>query len=318
MSSDLKVQPHADRAAGRYAQAAIRTHSLTKEYRGIPVVDRVSITVPEQSVYGFLGLNGAGKSTTMKMLLGLIRISCGQATVLGRDIRAGRAEILAATGSLIEGPSFYGHLTGAQNMEIVRRVRGARSDIYGLLAYLGLEKARDKKVREYSLGMKQRLGIAMALIAEPRLLILDEPTNGLDPAGIHEIREMIRRFPADHGLTVLMSSHILSEVQQVADNIGIIHRGRLVFEGPLEALRGASQLRLRTNNDSLAHAYLRANGAPLQPDSLTLPWLDDVTVATMVRDLLRQGIDVYRVEGYEETLEDVFLRITGEAQEGQW
>lgn len=315
MTTDLHVQPLGGRGPSDACRAAIRTQELTKEYRGVPVVDRVSITVPEQGVYGFLGLNGAGKSTTMKMLLGLIKISDGEATVLGHDIRRGRGEILAKTGSLIEGPSFYGHLTGAQNMEIVRKVRGASSDVAGLLAYLGLEKARDKRVREYSLGMKQRLGIAMALVGEPRLLILDEPTNGLDPAGIHEIREMIQRFPADHGLTVLISSHILSEVQQVADDVGIIHRGRLVFEGPLEALRGRSEVWLRTSDDSAARAYLAANGAPLRPDSLSLPKMEDAAVSKMVRDLIGQGIDVYRVEGHDETLEDVFLRLTGEQEE---
>ena len=194
----------------------IETHALCKSYHGRPVVDHLNLTVPEGCVYGFLGPNGAGKSTTMKMLLGLVH-----------------------PGSLIESPSGYLHLTARENLSIVADLKDVdRKDISRVLEIVHLTKDADRKVGQYSLGMKQRLGIAMALLGSPKLLILDEPTNGLDPAGIQEMRSLIASMPQTTGATVLISSHLLGEIEQMVDQVGILNHGRLLFEGSLQQLPG--------------------------------------------------------------------------------
>lgn len=216
----------------------IETKNLSKTYGGFPAVLNVSMHVPKGSVYGFLGPNGAGKSTTMKMLLGLTRQSGGTFTVNGKKYPKAREEILRETGSFIEAPAFYGNLTGAENLDIVRRILGLpKSSIYEALELTGLTEHKDRLAAKYSLGMKQRLGLASALTGRPPLLILDEPTNGLDPAGIHEIRTLIRMLPKKYDCTVLVSSHLLSEIELMADMIGILNHGRLLFEGTMESLK---------------------------------------------------------------------------------
>ena len=217
----------------------IATTSLTKRYGGEAVVSGVNLAVPAGCVYGFIGSNGAGKSTTMKMLLGLTHPSEGSVMLFGREMNPrNRLVLLKEIGSLIESPSAYGHLTVRDNLRIAADLKGVPyADIERVLEIVHLEKERTRLVRQFSLGMRQRLGIAQALLGKPRLLILDEPSNGLDPEGIHEMRLMIHSIPQAYGATVLVSSHLLGEMEQMIDHIGIIHHGRLLWQGTLEALQ---------------------------------------------------------------------------------
>ena len=234
----------------------IETRNLCKRYGTVMRVTNLALQVPEGSIYGFLGPNGAGKSTTLKMILGLVRPTQGEIQVFGQPMNRGnRIAVLRQVGSLIESPSYYGHLTGEENLRIVQTLRGLPPKaIREVLEIVRLEGQRGKKVCHYSLGMKQRLGIATALLGYPKLLILDEPTNGLDPAGIQEMRELIRDLPSRFGMTVVVSSHLLSEIDQMADTVGIIREGVLVFQDTLAALHGRSRhhLALRTTNNALA------------------------------------------------------------------
>lgn len=216
----------------------IETRNLTKGTGGQMRVNHIDLAVPEGCVYGFLGPNGAGKTTTLKLLLGLLKPTEGTITFFGTKMTAqNRLSILKHTGSLIESPSYYGHLTGLENLQIIAKLKKAPAEeIEKTLHTVRLYEQKDKKVKQYSLGMKQRLGIAMALLGNPRVLILDEPTNGLDPAGIQEIREFIKELPATRQMTVIVSSHLLSEIEQMADMVGIIHHGEMVFQGTLATL----------------------------------------------------------------------------------
>ena len=221
----------------------IETTNLTKQYGASTVVNQVSLSVPEGSVYGFIGPNGAGKSTTMKMLLGLVKPSGGEIHLLGKQMsERNRLELLRQTGSLIESPSCYGHLTGEENLQIVAELKNVpKKDIDRVLEIVELTGSRKRQVKQYSLGMRQRLGIAQALLGNPKLLILDEPTNGLDPSGIQQMRSLIRDMPNRCGATVLISSHLLGEMEQMVDWVGIINHGQLLFQGKLAALRQHSQ-----------------------------------------------------------------------------
>ena len=297
------------------AQWTIRTEGLTKQYRGVAVVDDLHLAVAPQQVFGFLGPNGAGKSTTMKMLLGLARPTSGTVEVLGEQLSSRSAKrVLPRVGSLIEAPSFYGHLTGRENLDIVRRIKGVpAAAVDEALATVRLSQAADKLAREYSLGMKQRLGIAMALLGNPELLILDEPTNGLDPAGIHEIRELIKSLPRTHGLTVIVSSHLLSEIEQMADTIGIINQGRLLYQGPLSGLEDAGRLVVTIDDAEQTAAMLLAQGWQVdhvQGSEITLPVYEDSHVAQLVSTIVHAGIGVYRVEIRRRSLEEKFLQMT--------
>lgn len=217
----------------------IETNNLCKQYGDAMRVSHLNLDVPEGSVYGFLGPNGAGKSTTLKMILGLVHPTAGSIQVMGQTVnRQNRLSILRQVGSLIESPSYYGHLTGEENLRIVQTMRGVPAKyIQEVLEIVRLEDQRGKRVAHYSLGMKQRLGLAAALLGYPKILILDEPTNGLDPSGIHEIRNLIKSLPSIYDCTVLISSHMLSEVELIAEDIGILNHGRLLFEGSMETLR---------------------------------------------------------------------------------
>ncbi|MDO5424209.1 MAG: ABC transporter ATP-binding protein [Eubacteriales bacterium] len=222
----------------------ITTNHLTKRYKTLTCVNQVSLHIPKGSIYGFLGPNGAGKSTTMKMLLGLTPPTSGTFTIDGKQFPQDRLAILGETGSFIESPSFYANLTGRENLDIIRRILKLPKDaVDDALSLAGLTESGNRLAKTYSLGMKQRLGLASALIGRPPILILDEPTNGLDPAGIHEIRNLIRSLPERYDCTILLSSHLLSEIELIADEIGILNHGRLLFEGSLYDLR---QLALRS------------------------------------------------------------------------
>ena len=297
----------------------IETHDLCKQYGTALRVAHVDLSVPEGSIYGFLGPNGAGKSTTLKMLLGLVRPTAGEIQVLGREMnRANRLAVLRQVGSLIESPSYYGHLTGEENLRIVQTLRGVpERNIREVLQIVRLDGQRGKKVAHYSLGMKQRLGLAAALLGYPRLLILDEPTNGLDPAGIQEMRELIQSLPGRFGMTVVVSSHLLSEIDQIADTVGIIREGELVFQDTLAALHGRSRhhLALRTTNNAVARNLLAQQDVACTEEAgyLILPILSDELAAQLTQFLARQRLGIVRLEERQKGLEDIFLELTGKA-----
>lgn len=297
----------------------IETHDLCKQYGNILRVFHLNLNVPEGSIYGFLGPNGAGKSTTLKMILGLVRPTAGDIRVLGESMeQKNRLSVLRQVGSLIESPSYYGHLTGEENLRIVQTLRGVpEKNIQEVLQIVRLDGQCGKKVAQYSLGMKQRLGLAAALLGYPKLLILDEPTNGLDPAGIQEMRELICDLPKRFGITVVVSSHLLSEIDQMADHVAIIREGKLVFQDTLEALHSRSRhhLALRTTNNAVAHSLLAEQSIPCQKEAgyLLLPILSDEIVAQITRFLSKNHLGVVRLEERQKSLEDIFLELTGKA-----
>ena len=297
----------------------IETHDLCKQYGNALRVAHLDLNVPEGSVYGFLGPNGAGKSTTLKMILGLVRPTAGNIQVLGKKMDGGnRLSILRQVGSLIESPSYYGHLTGEENLRTVQTLRGVpERNIREVLQIVRLDGQRGKKVAHYSLGMKQRLGLAAALLGYPKLLILDEPTNGLDPAGIQEMRELICELPGRFGMTVVVSSHLLSEIDQMADHVAIIREGELVFQDTLEALHGRSRhhLALRTTNNPVARAILQEKSVSCREEEgyLILPILTDELAAQLTRLLAERRLGVIRLEERQKSLEDIFLELTGKA-----
>ena len=299
-------------------QTVIETKSLCKQYGTRMAVDHVELHVPQGCVYGFIGPNGAGKSTTMKMLLGLIHPTSGSVRLLGQPLtRESRLALLRQTGSLIENPAGYLHLTAQENLEIVADLKGVpHKDIGRVLDIVHLAQDRSRKVGQYSLGMKQRLGIAMALLGSPKLLILDEPTNGLDPAGIQEMRALIRNMPAATGATVLISSHLLGEMEQMVEQVGIIDHGHILFEGPLTELQRHSRgnVTLRLLDPAKAAPILRANGLTAHSDScvVTLPPLQDALLADLVQKLAACGAGVVELTPHTKTLEEIFLSLTSE------
>ena len=299
-------------------QTVIETKALCKQYGPHTAVDHVELHVPQGCVYGFIGPNGAGKSTTMKMLLGLIHPTAGRVRLLGQELtEKSRLPLLRQTGSLIESPAGYLHLTAQENLEIVADLKGVpHKDIGRVLDIVHLTQDRNRRVGQYSLGMKQRLGIAMALLGSPKLLILDEPTNGLDPAGIQEMRTLIRNMPAATGATVLISSHLLGEMEQIVEQVGIIDHGHILFEGPLTELqrRSRGNVTLRLLDPAKAAPILRANGLTAHSDScvVTLPPLQDALLADLVQKLAACGAGVVELTPHTKTLEEIFLSLTSE------
>ena len=290
----------------------ITTHRLTKTYGSRTVVDGLDLRVPQGSVYGFLGPNGSGKSTTMKMLLSLVRPSRGEIHLFGRPMnRDTRPDLLRKVGSLIEAPPGYAHLTGRENMAIVQRMLGLSDrQVSRAVSTVRLQEHMDKRVRAYSLGMKQRLGIAMALAREPRLLVLDEPTNGLDPAGIEEIRELLMSLAAD-GTTVMVSSHLLDEVDRMASVLGVLGRGRLIFQGTRAELFDRSLPDLVVDTPEPERALALGVPAVRAERGIRLSGLDDEGTAALVRRLVEGGVPVYGVRRVQQTLEEVFMDLTG-------
>ena len=293
----------------------VATDNLSKEYDGVYRVQELDIRIKEGDIYGFLGPNGAGKSTTMKMLLGLVKPTSGTIEIMGKPFNEkNRRDILSSVGSLIESPSYYGHLTGRENMEIIRRLLDLpKKNIEEAVHIVRMENQMEKKVKNYSLGMKQRLGIAMALARFPKLLILDEPTNGLDPAGIEEMRELIKMLPKQYGMTVMISSHILSEIDQMATVIGIINQGCLIFQERMSVLdmQREPQIILRTSDNNHAFQLLKKANPQRTTDGLQIGALTDEQTGAVVQCLCSNGISVYRVEEHRESLEDIFLNLTG-------
>ena len=293
----------------------VATDNLSKEYDGVYRVQELDIRIKEGDIYGFLGPNGAGKSTTMKMLLGLVKPTSGTIEIMGKPFNEKNLrDILASVGSLIESPSYYGNLTGRENMEIIRRLLDLpKKNIEEAVHIVRMENQMEKKVKNYSLGMKQRLGIAMALARFPKLLILDEPTNGLDPAGIEEMRELIKMLPKQYGMTVMISSHILSEIDQMATVVGIINQGCLIFQERMSVLdmQREPQIILRTSDNNHAFQLLKKANPQRTTDGLQIGALTDEQTGAVVQCLCSNGISVYRVEEHRESLEDIFLNLTG-------
>lgn len=282
---------------------------------GNRVISDLSISVPQGEVYGFLGRNGAGKSTVMKILLGLLQPETGEVFMSGRPISTKDKQYLSRIGSLIEEPSFYPNLTGAENIRYISRIRKTPSQEDRLLKLVGLSEQANKKAGAYSLGMKQRLGIALALVGDPDLLLLDEPTNGLDPEGIREIRQLILHFSREMGKTVLVSSHILSEIEHIADVVGIIHHGRIRYEGPLQNLSGEASLVLDPLDEEQAKHALLSEGIrfrDLGDKTLSLPYQGREDSAYLINHLVNRGVEVASLKVEKRTLEDSFLAMTGE------
>ena len=296
----------------------ITTNGLTKQSGTRSVVRDLDLKVPSGSIYGFLGPNGAGKSTTMKMLLGLVKPTAGSIFILGNPvIEENRLEILKNTGSLIESPSYYGHLSARENLQIICTLKNVLEPaIDDVLRIVRLDKQQDKKVKNYSLGMKQRLGLAAALLGHPRLLLLDEPANGLDPAGIQEMRELICSLPAKYGMTILVSSHLLTEIDQMADHVGIIDQGALIFQDDLASLHQHSRarIRLRTTDDRRAFRILKQAKLPAAADKdgtgLCLHSVEDSCVLRCGQLLTEQNIGILRLEEMQLSLEEIFLNLT--------
>ncbi len=298
-------------------ESIIATHNLSKHYRSRKAVDKVDLDIRKGDIYGFLGPNGAGKTTTIRMLLGLIRPTEGTIRIFGKDLRKEQRAILRRVGSLVEYPSYYGHLTAYENLEAIRRILDVpKSRIDEVLAIVRLTKEAKRPVKGFSLGMKQRLGIASALLGSPELLILDEPTNGLDPTGILEIRELIKAMPKEHGITVLVSSHLLSEIELMATRVGIIQQGAMMFEDTIDRLRERAQssILIALSNPERAQRTVALTGchAELRESSLLLERLSDDTLAEIVALLVQAGHSIYRVEEVKKSLEDIFLEMVGE------
>ncbi|RJK96522.1 ABC transporter ATP-binding protein [Vallicoccus soli] len=302
------------------ADLALATHGLVKRFGGRAAVDGIDLAVPRGAVYGFLGPNGSGKTTTIRIVLGLASATSGDVELLGRAMPAHAREVLPRVGALVEGPAAYPWLSGAA---VLRRFDAADRDadprtrdarVGGALERVGLTAAAGKRVRAYSLGMRQRLGIAAALLVRRDLLVLDEPTNGLDPQGTREVRHLVRDLAAD-GTTVFVSSHLLAEVEQVSTHVGVMSAGRLVAQGPIDELRGAARPRVRVETPDVgaAHGVLRRLGLEPSVDGVVLTAeAPAVPVEDVVAALVAERVRVRGVALERPSLEERFVALTGE------
>lgn len=297
----------------------IKLKKLKKNFKGVASVDLERLTVRKGEIYGFLGPNGAGKTTTMKMILSLIEPTSGSIEVMNAPINKSN-DYLKYIGSMIEEPSYYPNLTGYENLLFFQKMLGFKEEnILKTLELVGLseEKNRKKLVKAYSLGMKQRLALAFALVKEPQILLLDEPTNGLDPSGIHEIRELIIRLAKEAGLTIFISSHILSEIEQIADRVGIINHGRLVYEGEIEKINANNWVEIEGKFDIEKLKNLFGDSFSNRKVEYTAKLIkiwnaNNEQIANIVRSLVELDFPIFRVEHRKENLEDIFLELTKE------
>ena len=298
----------------------VETKKLTKDFKNFKAVNEIDLKIKSGKIYGFLGPNGAGKSTTIRMLLGLIKPTQGEVKIFNKDINTCREEILRDIGALVESPSYYGHLTAYENLELIRRIlKLDKSSIEEVLKLVSLWDVKNKKIKEFSLGMKQRLGIAQALIGNPKLLILDEPTNGLDPAGIIEVRELIKTLPEKKGITVIISSHILSEIELMANEVGVINKGELIYQGTLEELKEMNSTNIILGIDNFenikndAYKLLVARGYRVKEEGLRFSIkAKEVSIAKVCREMVMAGFDINHLTNEEKSLEDIFLSLTRE------
>ena len=298
----------------------IETRRLDFLFRsGQPILQQLSLQVPAGSIYGFLGPNGAGKTTTLRLILGLLKKQQGDITLFGKELAGHRLEILRKLGSLIEQPSLYLHLTGRENLEVFRlSYQCPTKRIDEVLDIVKLKDAAGKKAKAYSLGMKQRLSIAIALLHDPELLILDEPTNGLDPSGIIETRELLKTLNREHGKTILVSSHMLAEVEKMATHVGIINKGKLLFQGALQELQQlkSKQSAIEIEVSDTAKAQQVLNGhfpvKEVNGTKLLVHFESKEKVALLNRTLIQQGVEVYQLALTQNDLENLFIQITSE------
>ena len=295
----------------------IETENLSHQFAsGKNILDNITLQVPSGSIYGFLGPNGAGKTTTLRLILGLLKKQSGRISIFGQTFEKNRVGILRKLGSLIETPSLYGHLTAAENLLLLQKIyQCPKTRIPEVLELVGLSDTAHKKVSQFSLGMKQRLSIAVALLNQPELLILDEPTNGLDPNGIIEMRELFKRLNQEQGITILISSHLLGEIEKLVSHVGIIHKGQLLFEGTLQDLiqkqQESSSLKLSTNDNARALQVLQSiyPDAQQQNGKLALPPLANAEIAAVNRQLLQHGLEVYHLAIEQNDLESIFMEL---------
>jgi ABC-2 type transport system ATP-binding protein len=300
--------------------AAIETEGLSRRFGARLAVDAVSMTVPERAVYGFLGRNGAGKTTTLKMVLGLIRPTSGAVRVRGLDVARQRLAAARQIGALLEAHGFYGNLTGRENLALTATLLGlGANEVERVLEVVEMRADAGRKVGGYSLGMRQRLGLARAMLGAPPVLVLDEPTNGLDPDGIADMRRFLKSLPERTGATVLLSSHLLGEIEQAATHVGVVDAGRLVLEGELARLKAdlAPELILRTGDDTRAVSLLLAQGrSPVAAETgLTVALMSgedaDQAAAAVTRLLVESGASVFAIGPREQSLEDIYRRVAG-------
>jgi lantibiotic transport system ATP-binding protein len=294
----------------------IQTTGLSYRYaKDAQTLLDINLRVDQGSIYGFLGPNGSGKTTTLSLLLGLLNNQQGTIEIFGRDLRHHRVEVLKKIGSLIETPSVYGHLTAKENLEVYRPIYGvSRERIKEVLKIVGLEDTGKKTAKKFSLGMKQRLAIALALLPNPELLVLDEPSNGLDPGGIIELRQLLKQLNTEYGMTIIISSHILSEVEKMVTHLGIIYKGSMLFQGSLQELHSLQQkdakLLISTSDNGAAAALLRDYHPEVAGDSLAVSYDGAQAVAAINRALVQNGIDVYLLQPEENNLEQLFIHLT--------
>ena len=294
----------------------IKTTGLTYHYsKGVQTLFDINLQVQKGAIYGFLGPNGSGKTTTLSLLLGLLNNQKGDIEIFGQHLHSNRIDILKKIGSLVETPSLYGHLTAKENLEVYREVYGAsKARIDKVLDIVGLEDTGKMTAKKFSLGMKQRLAIALALLPNPELLILDEPANGLDPAGIIELRELIKKLNKAHGMTILISSHLLGEVEKMVSHVGIILKGRMLFQGPLSELHSFQQkgarLLIKSSDNLIAHKLLQEYHPEAIGDALSFPYESDNQVAAINRTLMNNNLDVYLLHPRENDLEQLFIDLT--------
>lgn len=293
----------------------LNTKKLSKKFGKEYVVDGVELKIPKGEIYGFLGPNGAGKTTTIRLILGLMKPTDGEIFLFNKNLKNDKIDILHKVGSLVENPSYYPHLTAFENLEAIRKILNVEpSRIEEVLKIVRLSEVGNKKVKNFSLGMKQRLGIAAALLHNPELLILDEPTNGLDPSGIIEIRELIKSLPSKYGMTVLISSHLLSEIEQMATTVGILNKGKLIFQDSIEKMQlyAKRKITLKVSNVEKASKLLLAKGIKIvyKDGYIELINCSDENIAHTVATLVYDGYSIFRVEEEKSSLEEIFLKIT--------
>lgn len=294
----------------------IKTTGLSYHYgKDAKVLSGINLQVERGSIYGFLGPNGSGKTTTLSLLLGLLKMQEGNIEIFGKELQSNRIDILKRVGSLIETPSLYGHLTAKENLEAYRHVYGASKErIDEVLKIIELDYTGKKTVKKFSLGMKQRLSIALALLPKPELLVLDEPSNGLDPAGIIELRKLIRKLNKAYGMTIVISSHLLSEVEKMVSHVGIIFKGNMLFQGSLQDLhffqQQSSKLFINTSNNDVAFELLKDYGPERSEENLAVPFRNIDQVATINRTLTKHDLDVYLLHPKANDLEQLFINLT--------
>jgi ABC-2 type transport system ATP-binding protein len=290
----------------------LAAHNLTKIIGTRTIVDDVSFEIFPGEVFGFLGPNGAGKTTTIRMLVGLIRPTHGDVVICGHDLRREFEKAMRCIGCIVETPDLYRFMTGRENLEHFARMLGANGDeIERVAASVNLAHRLDQRVGTYSLGMRQRLGIAQALLGNPKLLILDEPANGLDQAGIREIRELLRGLARERNMSVFVSSHLLAEIELTCDRVAIIHKGRLLRTGSVgELISSRRTMELRVSDPARAASVIARDDVEVQQDRLLIP-IEENETPPLVAALVRNGIDVYRAAPHVQTLEEMFLEATG-------